>query len=214
MHDSWPHVRPQSPGRPAEGRPDHDAQLRELRHRAGNDLQLIQSLLAMQARQARHAEARAILADTLNRIGVLVRARTRLAHDHELSLCGALDEVCEALGTAAALRGIGITRRFDCDPATLPQDSVTLLAMIANELATNAVKHAFADGGGGTVWIGTGLDGDRLVVSVDDDGAPFAPAAPAGLGLDLATRLARSIGATLIAPAAPGKRFEVRLVMG
>jgi two-component system OmpR family sensor kinase len=93
------------------------------------------------------------------------------------------------------------------------------LAAAVRPLLDNAERH-----GAGTPRVEVSRDGDTIVIAVLDDGAGvtaedieaiFEPGHTtssdgAGLGLPLARRMARAVGADLVARAGPGGRFEVR----
>ena len=195
----------------ARGRaaPD-DLLLRETRHRSSNDLQLVVSLLSLQSRQATAPEARAALADATARVAVLARARAALNREAQGDLQTALRQVCEALGSQAEPRGILLSLRCEDAILGLSANAVVTLSLAVNELATNAIKHAFADGHAGTVRVAVRRAAGDLVVSVEDDGSPMAIGGERGLGLALVRRLVASIDGLLIAPTGGAKRFEIR----
>ena len=207
----------------ARGRaaPD-DLLLRETRHRSSNDLQLVVSLLSLQSRRAISPETRAALADATARVAVLARARAALNGHAQHDLQTALREVCEGLGSQAEPRGILLSLHCEHTITGLSADAVVTLALVVNELATNAIKHAFTDGRDGTVRVAVHQTaaGD-LVVTVEDDGVAMPVSSGVardggehGLGLALARRLIASIDGLLIAPSGPAKRFEIRLPLG
>lgn len=189
--------------------------LRETNHRCSNDLQLVASLLGLQSRRAASEEARIALSDAAERIAVLARARAAITQQRTPDLEAALRQVCEALQLHAEPRAILISLRVDQAPGGISAEGVTALALVVNELITNAIKHAFQEGASGriTVTIGRSAGGDVTVI-VDDDGLPY-PNSPAlnggGLGLGLARRLMGSINGLLIVPAGAAKTFELRM---
>jgi two-component sensor histidine kinase len=195
------------------GHSHYELLLQETRHRCGNDLQLISALLSMQARRAQSQEVRAALADATTRIAVLARARSDLARQHFPRLREALQQVCEGLHSQAEPRGISVTLYAQSDLARISPDQIALLALAVNELITNAIKHAFAEGRSGHIKVQVRRDeAGAPVVSVDDDGLPFAERnRPGGFGLELVERLVRSADAQLIAPCEGSKCFVIRL---
>lgn len=194
----------------ARAAPD-DLLLRETRHRSSNDLQLVVSLLSLQSRQATAPEARAALADATARVVVLARARAAMNRETQGDLHAALAQVCEALGSQAEPRGIRLSLQCEDAILGLTANAVMTLSLAVNELATNAIKHAFADGRDGTVRVTVRRAGGDLVVSVDDDGLPMAIGGERRLGLALVRRLVASIDGLLIAPTGGAKRFDIRL---
>jgi two-component sensor histidine kinase len=197
---------------------NHDLLLRETNHRCINDLQLVVSLLAVQSRRAANPEVRHALDDAMERVMVLARARTTLHNDRQPTLETALRQVCEALHAQAEPRSILVSFQSADQIDGLSATQVTTLALVANELATNAIKHGYQEGVSGhiRVTVGKTLAGD-VIVLVDDDGLPFPENPKAGksdgLGLSLAKRLMASIGGLFISPQHGSKTFELRVPM-
>ncbi|MDQ0840022.1 sensor histidine kinase [Sphingomonas faeni] len=193
-----------------------DLLLRETHHRCSNDLQLVVGLLSLQSRRATNPETRDALADAMGRVAVLARARIALNQRRELSLQGALRQVCEALHSQAEPRSILISLQTEHDEVKgLAPDHISTLALVVNELATNAIKHAFEEGKSGHVSISVRRDGERqAVIIVDDDGLPFPEADNSkngGMGLGLIKRLVASADSVFIHPTDGSKRFEIRV---
>lgn len=87
-------------------------------------------------------------------------------------------------------------------------------ALAVNELATNALKHAFLDESGGLVQLAARVRGDQIIISVDDDGASFTDqkhSNGAGLGLGLIRRLVASCGGAVRASKPGSKLFVLAL---
>lgn len=193
---------------------DDDLLLRETHHRCSNDLQLVVGLLGLQSRRATNAEARAALNDAMERVAVLVRARSTL-NRREQSIESALRQVCEALQSQAEPRGILVSLAVDPGPHRLSASTIMTVALAINELATNAIKHGFKDGRTGSVRVTLRHhDRHQLTVLVDDDGLPFPDATEgrgAGSGLGLVRRLIAATGGLMIVPEDGSKRFELRV---
>ena len=194
-----------------------DLLLRETYHRSSNDMQLVVSLLSLQSRRATNAEARDALADAMARVSILAHARADLNERRPTSLRRALEQVCEALVSQTEPRSILISLHTEYDVQGLGPHHVAALALVVNELATNAIKHAFHDGLAGQIRISIRRHGDRhAAILVEDDGMPF-PAADnakkAGMGLSLVRRLVASADGVLIQHAPASKRFEIRIAV-
>jgi len=190
-----------------------DLLLRETHHRCSNDLQLIVSLLALQSRQAASAETREALADVMHRVSVVARSRAALNNQSQHTLGAALRQVCEALHAQCEPRSILVSLELATDGEKLSPSQITTLALAVNELATNAIKHAFETGTKGHISIkARERDECTIAITVDDDGLPFPELAGkgSGLGLGLVKRLVASTGGLLILPPAGLKVFEIR----
>lgn len=200
------------PRQPPQG---DDLLLRETNHRCSNDLQLVVSLLSLQSRRATSPEARDALADATSRVAVLARARAELNQKRQASLQTALRQVCEALQSQTEPRSILISLDAGQDMQGLASTQITTLALAVNELATNAIKHAFEEGKAGHIRISVRPNGDReAVIIVDDDGLPLPAASSSkdgGMGLGLVKRLVASVNGLLIPPASGAKCFEIRV---
>ena len=194
--------------------PTDDLLLRETNHRCSNDLQLVVSLLALQSRRAASADVRQALTDAMERVSVLARSRGAMHRERHQSLEGALRQVCEALNAHAEPRGIMVSLHCGDEIHGLSSNQITTLALVVNELATNAIKHAFEERKEGHIRVTIGRNGARdLTIVVDDDGLPFPELENGheGLGLGLTKRLMASIGGLLIMPSSGTKLFELRL---
>lgn len=191
-----------------------DLLLRETNHRCSNDLQLVVSLLALQSRRAVSGEAREALADAMERVTVLARARSALHRERASSLEAAVQKVCEALQPHAEPRSILISLEARCEVRELSGSHTTTIALVVNELITNAIKHAFGDRQSGLIRVSISRNaGGDVTITVDDDGIPFPELASSseGLGMGLAKRLMATMGGLFIPPPPGSKVFELRV---
>ncbi|HEX8664106.1 MAG TPA: sensor histidine kinase, partial [Beijerinckiaceae bacterium] len=105
---------------------------------------------------------------------------------------------------------------LDVEPFDVPERDAAALALLVNELVTNALRHAFPDGRKGRVSISARRSEGAARLTVEDDGVGLAAAAAAsgeGFGRTLAEMLARQLKAELRwEDAAPGTRAV--LVLG
>lgn len=191
--------------------------LREVTHRCANDLQLVASLLRLQSRRTASEEVRQELNEAADRVAVLAEARN-LARRQEPSLASALRHVCTALNSQAEPRSILITLEFATAADGFSDEQITCLALCVNELATNAIKHAFRDRNSGRIDVAVEDRGDgTLAISVEDDGAPLSEnesQTPPGMGLDLVHALLRSVDGALREPTNGSKKFEIVVAPG
>ena len=190
---------------------------RESDHRLLNDIQMIVSLLSLQARRSTNPEVASQLANAAHRVATIERVHRRL-HGLEGTQAVAfrpyLEEFCREVSQMLfsdeqADRGIDVVA-IDVD---LPSATAVPLGFIVNELVTNAAKY----GEGRTVVRLDRLADTRYALSVSNDGPPlpadFDPAASKGLGMRIVRSFAGQIGGTLNVDrgdATHGPSFEVQ----
>lgn len=197
-----------------------DLMLRELSHRLRNDLQTLVSLLEMQvASQPRGSAAREALSAAAARTGIVARAHARLARRGEADaavrtgefLGGLCDDLRDAHLGGGVRPGVRLLAEVEDHPLALAR--AVPLGLVANELATNALKHAFPAGRAGTVRVRFGRRGaDDYALEVEDDGvglpAPDSRPPPGnrggGQGAAIARALARRVGGDLSCGPGPG----------
>lgn len=140
----------------------------EMSHRVRNSLTLVYSLLMQQMRAVTDATARSALAGALGRIGAIVEIQRVIdgnASRKGASLREGLVAICNLLDQFGDVR---VTHEI-ADVA-VPEDLLTPVALIINELVTNAQKHAFSERPPGRVHVVVAADGETLRISVRDDG--------------------------------------------
>ncbi|MET0285437.1 MAG: AAA family ATPase [Polyangiales bacterium] len=175
--------------------------LREVHHRVKNNLQLISSLLSLQASRTTDPKVAEQFADSKNRVHsmALVHENLYRADDFsEVAMEAHLRSVCVLLARVYAAPRRGIAVLVESDPLRLPLGLAVPCGLIANELVSNALKHAFPHDGGGQVRVSLSAPAEgRLRLEVHDDGIGFACDAsgtPAeSLGLQLVQDLTRQL---------------------
>lgn len=172
--------------------------LAELNHRVKNNLQMLYSLLLGAQRKTASAEARTVLTDAGQRVAAMAAAQ-QLLYDARNPHSFQVNEFLHAVSSAAK-QSFEKEIEIAIEPAAgeLPNDVATPLALILNELLTNAVKHGVNGRGCGTIKVGIGRDGDLCSLYVQDDGPGFDldQAVKRSSGLSLVTGLARQLGGT------------------
>ena len=184
---------------------DKNALLREVHHRVKNNLQVISSLLRLDARKSAQPDVKTALTEMNWRIRSMALLHESLYRaDHYASVDLAV--YLRQLATEAARSMIGpsskVTLALDLCPVTVNLDQATPCGLIVNELISNALKHGFAQGGSGTVNIRllrTNESEVQLSVSDNGVGLPlnFEFRRAGSLGLQLISDLAQQMGATL-----------------
>ena len=189
--------------------------MRELEHRVKNNMQMLQSLLFTATRQTQNVEARKVLQDVSNRITAMAAAQRVLygaSKENRFSAAEFLDAVCHA-----AQQSFPSNVKIVCETvaAELDNDHAMPLALILNELLTNAVKYG--SNGGAETHIRVGLKGaDALELYVEDDGPGFdlESVRNQSSGLKLVQLLARQLRGQLEVSMKPASRCTVRFANG
>ncbi len=180
----------------------HQILLKEVNHRVKNSLQVVSSMLNLQANTVGDPALSERLMEASTRILAVGRAYDRLAYnaDYEnIDLVGYLREIVEDLEAAVAPCKIQLDTPKEIQFAA---DRAILVALIVNELILNAAKHAYASSQEGVIHLRLVSSDDKAVsISVSDDGiglpADFDPALSKRLGTRIALGLAGQLGAEL-----------------
>lgn len=197
-----------------------DLLLKEVNHRVKNSLQLVASLLGLQRARIKDPEARRQFDEAGQRINTIAKIHQRLYQDENVdrvSFDKFLQELCDELNSAGG-DGQKATVTCDASPCHLPTEDVIPLALIVNELVTNAFKYSYPEGVG-VIRVSCQISDQTLVLSVSDGGsklsADFDPAKSSGLGMKMITALAKQLRATFsLVQDAMGKAFLVRMPFG
>jgi len=150
---------------------------RELTHRMKNNLATVAAMLQLQVDHSPAGEAaRVPMRDAISRIRTFAvlheQAYERQAE--EVELVDALRRIAEI--DRAALTGAEIAVTATGSPVTYPFQAATNLAIVANELITNAMKYGAPDATGKlTVQVGVTRRKSHLIISVWNSGRPIAP---------------------------------------
>ena len=162
--------------------------LHEVNHRVKNSLQLVSSLLRLQARSLPHGKGRQQIEDATTRISTIAHIHQRLYRDKDVSQLnfGAfLSELCADLQGSATHCSLHVQA-----PAfPIKTDRAVPLALIVTELVTNAFKYAYPDGGG-RVAVLVDLSGAHVTITVEDHGV--------GLPEGFTIKGSKSLGMVLI----------------
>jgi PAS domain S-box-containing protein len=191
--------------------------LKEIHHRVKNNLQIIYSLLNMQARQLPDAAGLAALRESQSRIRTMALIHERLYMSNNLSEVNLKDYLPllarELYSTFGADPG-RIRLELDVADVKLGVDSAIPCGLLLNELVSNALKHGFPGGRRGILRIEAGAAPDgkvRLVVRDTGVGLPkgFDIRAARTLGLQLVRTLADQLRGTLEVGRRGGTRFSI-----
>jgi len=182
---------------------DKDLILREVHHRIKNNFGVIRSLLRLQAQTMPEGPATEGFKATESRVQSMA-----LLYEKLYCSAGFVDApvadylpvlVCDIV--ASFPRGDRIEVVMDVDDFRLEAALLQPLGILINEVVTNSMKHAFVDRERGSITVRVKRTGDRVSVSIGDDGAglpaDMEPGASSGFGLTLVSMLAQQLRAAL-----------------
>ena len=196
----------------------HEVLLREVNHRMKNSLQVVSSMLQLQANAAGDQNLSETLNEAASRVNAVGRAYERLAYtaDYEnIDLIEYLRQIINDLEPTVAPCKI----QFDAPEAIrFAADRAILIGLIITELVSNAGKYAYPNRAGGLISVQVSLQTDKeaIAISVRDEGVGFPPgfdpAASKRLGTRLVNALSRQLGGELTRPLAPiGSNFTLQI---
>lgn len=176
-----------------------DATIREIHHRVKNNLQTVGSLLRMQSRRMQSDGARQALLQAMSRVDAIALVHETLSQTMDSTVD--MDDLLNRQFTMAveiAAESRPVTTTIDGSFGELPGHLATPLALVVNELATNAVEHG-TDAAGGNIQLNVkrhqrlGEPHPYLRVEVVDDGIVGAPDARYAIGSGLGTQIIRTL---------------------
>jgi PAS domain S-box-containing protein len=175
------------------------ALLQELGHRIKNSLQIIVSMVSLEARNQKSGEGKAALERVSHRIAALGRLYSMLGETNSVEEVDAaiyLEALCrDLIESVQKENSTSIALKTDIENEALPVDRAIPLGLIVNELVTNAVKYAFPGETRGTVAVTLKRIPGALRLTVSDDGKGADPQrADSGLGGRLVDTFARQLG--------------------
>lgn len=172
--------------------------LREMNHRVGNSLQIIMSLLHLQAGATENAEVQDALSNARGRVAAVAQVHRRLYTSDQVSTVAMeqyLGALLEDLQISAQHGEVGIELTLALDPLEIDPDRAVALGVIVTELVINASKYAYP-GGKGPVHVALETRGDQIVMWVEDAGVGL-PAGGTALSTGLGNRIVRAMAAKL-----------------
>ena len=180
-----------------------DVLFKELNHRVKNNLQIMSSFISLQVLRSGEGPQRDVLQSCLGRIrsmGIVHELLYRTENLASVDFAQYLDALCRSMIEALSEPG-RIAIEIQAERANLDLDTSVPLALIVNELVSNALKHAFPDNRTGRITIGFAIDAREGRLTIADDGVGYDDAAAAAgarsLGLRLIQLLTTQIRGTL-----------------
>ena len=171
--------------------------LRELHHRVKNNLQVVSSLLNLQASRIESKEVKSLFNTARNRITAMSLLQEQLYRSQDFSGVK-LKEYVQTLMSflfRSYLKGEhGVVLQLDVSETTVTLEEAMPLGLILNEVVSNSLVHALKGRSEGRIAVRIEECGEELRMEVEDDGVGLDPSfdknASEGLGLQLVSSLA------------------------
>ena len=197
--------------------------LKEIHHRVKNNMQIICSLLNLQADQIVDEKARTVYRNSQDRIRSMALIHEKLYQSRDLARIdfkGYVDDLVSYLTSVYGIDSSKITLKPRVSDIYLGIDTAIPLALIINELVSNSIKHAFKDRDSGEIWIEFLSEQNddskkrHYVLEVGDNGVGL----PKNLdirdiktfGLDLVLSLTEQVDGKLSLDLGRGTTFQIR----
>ncbi|HEU0082163.1 MAG TPA: histidine kinase dimerization/phosphoacceptor domain -containing protein, partial [Bradyrhizobium sp.] len=194
---------------------EREVLLREVNHRVGNSLQIIASLLHLQASSSSQEDVKAALTNAMGRVAAVAQVHRRLYTSHDLKSV-LLNQYLEALleDLRRSAEGNRMSRlTLKAASVEIDPDRAVSIGIIVNELVMNAVKYAYPDGAG-PIHVALDGEGDDLELSIADDGVGLEASSDprsTGMGQRIVTAMAQKLDADVARdPAHAGTRIVLR----
>ena len=181
--------------------------LQEIHHRVKNNLQVITSMLSLQAGTETDNHAIEALKESQRQVGVMARIHETLHQSDDLASVNArdyLNTLVEDTKASSGQNAQGISFHLEADDIIFDADHAVPCGQIISELLSNSLKHAFPDGQSGNVEVSLHRrDGGKIELTVADDGTGLAE------GFDL--QRAETLGMRLVHALAMKLRGDIEV---
>ena len=191
---------------------EKESLLQEVHHRVKNNLQLVSSLLSLQASRIADAQVAELFLESRNRVRSMALVHENLyraGNFARVPMAAHIGKLCAQLRRAYGLDENRVAVEVRVDDVQLGLGRAVSCGLIVNELVSNALKHAFPGDRRGTLRITMQRTPEgRHALSVSDDGVGLPPGVAVAdadtLGLQLIDDLTRQLGGTLDTRSSPG----------
>ena len=188
----------------------------EVDHRVKNNLQMISSLIVMQSRSIPDEGIRQSLANMLERIEAVSTVHRRLYQSDDVRSFDLAEFARDLVTDLVASSGRDDIRTgFAVEKIVIPAQWATPVALMVNELVTNAIKHAFdarANGAEHVITVAIEDCADCYTIEISDNGKGMTALGGTSFGTRLVRSLARQLDASIEwRDGSPGTRVIVSI---
>ena len=190
--------------------------LLEIHHRVKNNLQLIASMLSLQAHSLNDPKTRHILEESRSRVLALAFVHELLYQNsslRHLEVSSYIEKLVHYHLKAQQGDHGPVDVAINIDDVQLQMNNAISIGLITNELVSNALEHAFVDQPSGSLHVSLVPKSSNLILTVADDGVGLPPnfesARSSSLGLELVQTLAKQLGGTFRYNSGKGATFQI-----
>ena len=191
--------------------------LREIHHRVKNNLQIISSILQLQAENVSDESSLATLRESRNRISAMSLIHEKLYHSKSLAKIDFQEYIYELITSLFISYGVNsdmIRSEIHAEGIHLDINTAIPCGLLLNELISNCLKHAFPEGRSGKIIIALHSDNEgTFTLMVSDDGIGFPETldfrSTGTLGLQLVSALTNQLDANMELDRARGTAFRI-----
>jgi PAS domain S-box-containing protein len=190
--------------------------LKEIHHRVKNNLQIVTSLIKLQAESVQNQQIRDVLKESQNRIRAMALIHEKLYRSPDLArtnLAAYVSDLMQELTRSYGIHPQAIQLQTQIEDILLNIDTAIPCGLIINELVSNALKYAFPDARG-HIWVQCRLiDANCCELIVGDDGIGLPPDFDSqnteSLGLQLVYGLTQQVGGDIHVDRNQGTQFRI-----
>ena len=183
---------------------EKDFLMRELEHRVKNNLNIVSSLLSLDAQRPGELDARRVLVDAQVRIRSIALIYDLLSRSSRVDALGSADyakDLVRLLRANYEDDGRDIRIATSIEDFDLDIKACVSIGLIINELLSNALKYAFPSGRAGEIAVELRRTQGSILLRVRDDGVGLPPGfdwkAGKSLGFKLVSMLSSQLGGTM-----------------
>jgi len=193
---------------------EKEVMLKEIHHRVKNNLQIVSSLLELQAFQLSDPTVRLLFNESQTRVRSMAMVHEKIYQSDDLSNINYRDYLEQFVAYLfESYMPKNIKTDIDADDVMLSIDTAVPLGIIVNELITNSLKYAFPGNRTGTIFAKLQSKGSKVELIVGDDGVGLPSSILHGerttLGLELVNALIQQLDAEMEVSTDEGTRFTI-----
>ena len=184
--------------------------LKEIHHRVKNNLQIISSLLKLQAADSEDESVEEHFNEAIGRIRSMALIHEKMYNNDDLSkidlkayLIAMSEDICTSLSVKNK-----IDLKVESDIDQIDAKSIVPISLIFNELMTNSVKHGFKGKDDGAIDVQMHRSHDAVCFTYQDNGNWIEPTSEGNFGLELLNTLTEQLEGTFNRNTSSGTKYQ------